>query len=403
MKKPELLILALALLAAAAKVYCAWTTIGTADVAFFAQYGHIVAERGVAAVYREVPIYNHPPLLTEYIGLVADWSGGSGRAVARMIRLPGIAADFALVLTLLWVRRKTGRPAWWLLALFAVSPVSFMISGYHGNFDPFIALGLTLTAAACLTGDARLCGLLLGLTAQVKVIPVLVAPVFFFFWLHRRRAVPFTVTAAVVTLTGWIVPLLEVPGLFFRQSLGQSSIWGWWGVSFLLRATGVPALHSSLPPYGAVQSVIILVFKIVIIGGILALAWRRRVRPAVEIFSTLALAFLVFLVFAPGFGVQYLLWLPPFLLLRSARWSVAVMGASAVGLFAFYHTISGGHLPWDKGLVIQPFIGTWGPWLLVPWAVLAAGLGAQFFALRAKAEPAPAEPARRLPRVSRAA
>ena len=128
------------------------------------------------------------------------------------------------------------------------------------------------------------------------------------------------------------------------------------------------------------QSIIILVFKIIIIGGILALAWRRRALPGVEIFSTLALAFLVFLVCAPGFGVQYLLWLPPFLLLRSARWSVAVMAASAVGLFAFYHTISGGHLPWDKGLVIQPFIGTWGPWLLVPWAVLAACLGAQLFA-----------------------
>ena len=52
------------------------------------------------------------------------------------------------------------------------------------------------------------------------------------------------------------------------------------------------------------------------------------------------------------------------------------MAASSVGLFAFYNAISGG-VPWDKGLVIQPFIGTWGPWLLVPWAMLAACLAAQ--------------------------
>lgn len=391
MKKPELLILALALLATAAKVYCAWTTIGTADVAFFAQYGRIVAERGLPAVYREVPIYNHPALLTEYIGLVSEWSGGSGRAVARMIRLPGVAADLALVLTLLWVRRKTGRPAWWLLGLFAVSPVSFMITGYHGNFDPFIALGLTLTAAACLAARPRLCGLLLGLTVQVKVIPLLIAPIFFFYWLHRRRSVPFTATAVLTTLAGWSVPLFLIPGTFLAHVLGQNSIWGWWGFTFLLRLTGLPALHSASPPYSAAQTAVILVLKVVVIGTVLTLAWRRRALPAAELFSTLALAFLVFLVCAPGFGVQYLLWLPPFLLLLSMRWSVAVMAASSVGLFVFYDSISGSEMPWDKGLVIQPHIGTWGPWLLVPWATLAACLIAQLWALRAKAEPAPAE------------
>ena len=66
------------------------------------------------------------------------------------------------------------------------------------------------------------------------------------------------------------------------------------------------------------------------------------------------------------------------------------MAASSVGLFVFYDCISGSELPWDKGLVIQPHIGTWGPWLLVPWAALATCLVAHLWALRAKAEPAPA-------------
>jgi hypothetical protein len=383
MKRPELLILALAFFAMAAKVYCAWTTIGTADVPFFAQYGRVVALRGVPAIYREEKIYNHPPLLTAYIGFVSEWSGnarqpkGTGIIVARLIRLPGVLADFVLVLVLLWVRRKTGQPPWWLLALFAVSPVSFMITGYHGNFDPFIALGLTLTAAACLANRPHLCGLLLGLTAQVKVIPLLVAPIFFFYWLHRRRALPFAATAVTTTLLGWIVPLIAIPITFLTHVLGQNSIWGWWGFTFLLRLTGAPTLQSASPPYNVSQTAVILLLKVIVIGAVLALAWRRRHLPANEVFKTLALAFLVFLVFAPGFGVQYLLWLPPFLLFLSPRWFVAVMIASTIGLFVFYDTISGGQLPWDKGFLIQPHIATWGPWLLVPWSVLAACLVCQ--------------------------
>ncbi len=380
MKKPELLVLALALLATAAKVYCAWTTIGTADVAFFAQFGHVIADRGVAAVYREVPIYNHPPLLTEYLGLIWNWADGHGRVISRLIRLPGIAAELATFFLLLWLRRKTGRPAWWAVALFAASPVSFMISGYHGNFDPFIVLGVMLTAVACVRGRPAWAGLLLGLTCQVKIIPLLVAPVFFFYWLHRRKALPFTGAAVATTLAGWIVPLCVVPGPFVKQVLAQNSIWGWWGFTYLLRMTGMADFFRASPPYSAAQTTVILALKALVIGSVLVLAWRGRAEPADALFSTLALAFLFFLVFAPGFGVQYLLWIAPFLLLRSERWYAAVTAASSVGLFAFYNSISGG-MPWNQGLLIQPSIGTWGPWLLLPWAVLTACLAASINAL----------------------
>jgi hypothetical protein len=33
------------------------------------------------------------------------------------------------------LREKTGRPSWWVLGLFAASPISFMVSGFHGNVD----------------------------------------------------------------------------------------------------------------------------------------------------------------------------------------------------------------------------------------------------------------------------
>ena len=69
MKKPELLIVLIAVLATAAKVYCALTTVGTVDVAFFRSFGEVISDRGVAQIYRENALFNHPPLLGTLPGI----------------------------------------------------------------------------------------------------------------------------------------------------------------------------------------------------------------------------------------------------------------------------------------------------------------------------------------------
>jgi uncharacterized membrane protein len=261
-----------------------------------------------------------------------------------------------------------------------------MISGFHGNVDSLVPLGLLLAGAACVGEEAALCGLFIGLSCQVKIIPILLAPVFFFFWWQRGKARAFTLTAAAIGLIGWLLPLLAIPGIFLRNVLGYSSIWGVWGVTYLLRITDAPALRgiafATLTP---TQSLIIAALKIIVVAGVLALAWRRRAVAAEGVFTTLALAWTVFFVFAPGFGVQYLVWLAPFFLFLSERWYLALTAASSVALFEFY-TICAGGLPWDKAFLVQQVAERWTPWLVLPWAVLAACLGASVWALRAKVE-----------------
>jgi len=386
MKKPELLILALALLAMLAKLYCAWTTIGTADIGRFRDFGHTISGQGLTAMYRETPLFNHTPLVGTFAGLTYDLAEGRGRPFARIFRAPGIIADLLSVLVLLWLRRRTGRPAWWALALFAVSPISFMVSGFHGNVDPLVPLFLLLAAAACVGGEAALCGLCLGLACQVKIIPVLLAPIFFFHWLHREKARAFTVAAIVTGIIGWLLPLLTIPGIFLKNVLGYSSIWGVWGITYLARLTDAPALRgiafTTLTP---TQAGIITVLKIIVVAGVLALAWRRRTAAPAELLRTLALAWLVFFVFAPGFGVQYLVWPAPFFLFLSARWSAALTSAGSVALFAFY-TICAGGVPWDKAFLVQQAAPQWVPWLLLPWLALAAALVAWRKAMLARVD-----------------
>jgi hypothetical protein len=91
------------------------------------------------------------------------------------------------------------------------------------------------------------------------------------------------------------------------------------------------------------------------------------------IFTTLALSWTVFFVFAPGFGVQYLIWLAPCVLVDSERWYGVLTVTSSVALFVFYNALCRG-MPWDTGFFVNESVAMWAPWLLLPWTALAAYL-----------------------------
>jgi hypothetical protein len=371
MKKQEAYIVLIAALAAVAKLYCAWTTTGTMDVICFREFGHYISDHDVIAIYRWTPMFNHTPLVGTAASLVYDLTAGRLEWFPFCFRVPEIIADFASVLALLWLRRRVGRPGWWALGLFAASPVALMISGFHGNVDPILALMLLLTALACVAEEPALCGLFLGLACQVKIIPLLVAPIFFFFWWHRGQSRKFFTIATATILLGWAWPLITIPKVFLHNVLDYNSIWGTWGLSAILRLSGMPGMDSvKMGPAGFWISEVL---KVVVIAGVFILAWRRRGGEPISVFTTLSLAFLVFFVFAPGFCVQYLIWIAPLLIVQSERWYAVITAASSVALFAFYTVVSGG-IPWDKGFEAVKNVPRWAPWLLLPWLAMTACL-----------------------------
>jgi hypothetical protein len=95
----------------------------------------------------------------------------------------------------------------------------------------------------------------------------------------------------------------------------------------------------------------------------------------------------LFFVCAAGVAPQYFVWLAPFLLVATPRWSAAVTAAASVFLFVFYNVtanvrtdrvqIVGGDpwtppwvKPWDLARSDNPHIALWGPWQMLPWIVL---------------------------------
>ena len=374
--KPRSIVLLLALFALLAKLYCALTTTGSTDVLIFFQFARFIDHHGLIAMYKETPLFNHTPIVGWFSEAVSKITlhDKDPRDFAFLLRLPAIFSDLAGVLALLWLRNKTGRPAWWAIAIFAASPVGFMISGYHGNVDSLVALGILLAGIACAVEKPELSGLFLGLACNVKIIPILFAPAFFFFWWQRGRAWRFAIPATATVLIGWSLPLILIPQIFIKDVLGYSSIQGVWGLTYALRLTGIEAfkeitMHFKTPA----QTIVTQGLKLTTVIWVLVLAWRRRRAEPYDIFMTLALSWAVFFVFAPGFGAQYLIWLAPCFLVASERWYAILTAASSVALFIFYTAISEG-IPWDAGVHVELTAHIWAPWMLLPWLALCAFL-----------------------------
>lgn len=378
-----------------AKLLCAALTVGTNDVETFYNFGRFIHEHGLLAQYRATSEFNHTPLVGWFVAGIYGLAKGIG--FNWLLRVPGIVADF-LAVGMLWnwgretrefasgvshhgrdgarpssapgSSTATSLPAWALL-LFALSPVHFMVSGYHGNVDSVLALLLLLAVREGARGRSVWCGVFFGMACQIKVIPLLVAPALFFFWWERRAARAFFLTATPIILAGWAYPLIALPATFIHNVLGYNSNWGSWGLTWALHATGLP----QFAPVGfrdltSAQLAIMSAMKVVIIAGALVLAWTRRRLATAELPGTLALVWGLFFVCAPGVGAQYLVWIAPFLLFFSARWFAAFTAASSAFLFAFYNTISGG-LPWWHGVSTAELLPHWVAWSSLPWITLA--------------------------------
>jgi hypothetical protein len=109
----------------------------------------------------------------------------------------------------------------------------------------------------------------------VKIVALLLVPAFFFWWWQQGqgRARLFVMTTALVTLAGWFVPLVAVPGPFLKNVLAYPSYWGTWGISLGLRATGLPMFQQlGFERQSGAQFAVGLLLKAVIISSTLFLA-----------------------------------------------------------------------------------------------------------------------------------
>lgn len=380
-------VLAAALASLLCKLAIAYDTFGTNDVNLFYMFARSLNQHGLtwtyshaAALLPNLPLFNHPPLIAYYLELIdaasrQEFFRACGLTFPFLLRLPGVVADFVVVLVLLQLRKVGIRIPTWALILFALSPVSLMVSGFHGNTDPLLVMFLVLAMMSCLRGQPLMCAFFLALSCQIKIIPLLFLPTFLLFWRKQDRTM-FTMFFLLVTIGLCLQPLLQCPALFFSSVFGYGSYWGTWGITYLLRLTqwtqfnGTGAFH--LPPAAAA---VVLALKCLIVALTLMLAWRRRFLREKATVESMAYIWIIFFVLSPGVAPQYMVWLAPFVLIVSRLFYLCLLVTSSMFLFVFYNTTAGG-LPWyhTNSTNIAEIVDRWTPWSLCAWLTLAIAL-----------------------------
>ncbi len=329
-----------ALFALASKLLLALNTYGTNDVYAWERFARWSGLFG-SGLYSIDPAFNHPPSMIHVLRGMTWLASITGVAFPFWLRLPAILADTAslwVVSRILAARLHEPTVRWGLLLL-AISPTLILISGFHGNTDPVVIFFLLLAVWFTNQHDRDwAAGAAFGAAMCIKVLPLAVLPILFFYRPGLRRRAIFLGAAGLVMLACWSPYLFRDPLPIFHQVIGYQSIYGHWGLTWLVChiASFPDSWHDAFQHYGAYA----------VLGIITAAAFlinRRDARPT--LYTQTGAAFFFFLAAANGFGVQYLAWLVPWTVGLAFIPVAFFTAASGVFLYLVYNWWSGG-FPW---------------------------------------------------------
>jgi hypothetical protein len=309
---------------------------GTNDAVTWQKFAVLVVHQGLLQTYRSEYLLNHPPLPVMWAWI--SFLIGGETWFSFVMKLPAIAGDIAAIFLLrkIWLSRGELRTARLAMIAMTLSPVAILISGYHCNTDNLYAFFSLL--AMYLLSDRKqffLGGLALAAAINVKLIPLLLIPVAFSLCHNWREARSLLGGLAIGVIP--FIPLLMVPSVMMRNMFGYVPPISDWGVGYLLHdlheyprftATVVWAIN-----FYRIAGRWLIIFCVL---GLSAASWRWRRWNGYQLG---AIAFILLLVFAPGFGPQYTVIIVPLLLsLSIARsWVYGILAGAY--LFLAYWTL----------------------------------------------------------------
>jgi uncharacterized membrane protein len=294
--------------------------------------------------YETKRLYPYPPVWAT-VEAGAEWLSRLGVGSFPVdVKLPVLFADLLIVIALVAAGRAGRAPpasAW----LYAVHPVSILVTGFHGQFDAIALLFVLLALGALARGQRDASALLLAAAIGTKSFPVLLVPFLAFAGAASwRKATRFVILAlAPVALLLLPFALADLPALR-RELLGYSGIadFGWTGLVRGVTWLTTGDLARSEARFWPVAS---LASKVLYLAawGALVLATRRgwlALTPARACLAT----FVAFNVFYGALSAQYLLWVVPLAVLWPGRALAAHAVAATAGLVGFYLFLAPGVL-----------------------------------------------------------
>lgn len=246
-----------------------------------------------------------------------------------------------MLLARLLIRRQGDPQAIPALMLFAASPIAILVSGSRQHRpDPGLLRGAIdlpdRRPASTLARRGRSWN-----GANFKLLPILLAPVALLSLVGTRRRLQFFVGATAVFLAGSLPLLAMAPVPVLTSILGYSSQAGSWGLSLLALAIseniGLSWASDLQARYGKIFSLCLL---------LAASLWLRSRSRASALFLHAGLLVFLFVSSIPGFGVQYLAWLVPWVVELGPRPTAILYLTGTAFLLAYYRSAATGPFPW---------------------------------------------------------
>ncbi len=354
------------------------SSIGTNDVAFMILWARLAEQYGIAHAYARMVELNHPPLSLLIITLLAKAGRSLHVEMTDLLRGLQVAADLLTVWSLRHVSKEAGRaPLAW--AAFFFCPAAIAISAFHCNTDSMMISLVVLGALCAMRGYSVAAGIALGFGMGTKFVALFALP-FVVMALPRWRQRILSVATFGATSAAVFLPAVVIGGaVVVKNIFGYSGFPGKWGVPAIAlsleglittpRTSGLFRFALTYAEYG--KYLVVLAVSLLIILFVRLPAIRRRILLP----GFIALAFMLMLVFAPGYGVQYLLWPLPLLpFIEANRRLLAAVWVSIAAFVFTTYTIWSQSFPWWYADSIAPSPGK--P-LLIPlgivvWCLLVA-------------------------------
>jgi len=320
--------------------------------------------------YTTPRLYPYPPLWV-WAEAGSEWAARRWDvSFAVLVKLPVLAADLGIVALLGVMGRERGAgflPAW----LYAVHPVSVLVSGFHGQFDAIMLVFLLLGMLAFARGRTDASAFALAGAIATKSFPVVTLPFFMLALPGRTERVRFLLLAALpVALLLIPYAVHDLPALR-RELFGYGGVadFGWIGLARggAWLATGELARSEARYWTASIEA-----GRWLFLAALAALVYAcatRRLRPTLV--EAVLLAFLAFLTLYGAISAQYLLWVVPMGLLARDR-HVTAHGLAATAALAGFYTFLAPAVLWPGPPPLPPRVAG-ALWVAGVGAVLVAG------------------------------
>lgn len=339
-RKQKTILFLIAALVTCLKFLAAFFSPDTPDTHGFVEYVNAIRQNGDIQIYYFRGSFNNPfnfpPSMIHFFKMLGVISDMTGLPLRFWLRISTSLSDLVTVLVVAELLRKH-KDRFQLCALLLLCPVSVFINGYEGNVDGLMIACIVLSVYLIESRFPMFAGLALGCALSVKIAPLILLPVFFFYLPNVKTRLQFMIAAAAV-FVGLSSPyLFQDPPAVWHKVFSYSSIYGVWGLTrIVVLIIGPPSFVH--PPYDVIgihlAIATLLKYLVLVVLTVTSLKLNSR-SPKPALILQVGMMMSIFLLLTPGFGLQYLLWLVPFVLPAGTRITLLYWLASFSILFVF--------------------------------------------------------------------